>query len=69
MASISLATYLQDLTSAESGSRTEFETAAGLRDEIRRLEAYDLEMPANSLPINAEWAAGYGGGKGQRKGK
>ena len=28
-----------------------------LRDEISRLEAYDLEMPASSLPINEEIAA------------
>ena len=28
----------------------EFETAAMLRDEIGRLEAYDLEMPADSVP-------------------
>ena len=35
----------------------EFETAAMLRDEISRLEAYDLEMPADSLPINVEIAA------------
>ena len=35
----------------------EFETAAMLRDEIGRLETYDLEMPADSVPINTEIAA------------
>ena len=35
----------------------EFETAALLRDEIKRLEAYDLEMPADAAPINPEIAA------------
>ena len=35
----------------------EFETAAMLRDEIGRLEAYDLEMPADAAPLNAEIAA------------
>ena len=35
----------------------EFEFAAMLRDEIGRLEAYDLEMPADSVPINTESAA------------
>jgi excinuclease ABC subunit B len=35
----------------------EFETAALLRDEIKRLEAYDLDMPVDAAPINAEIAA------------
>jgi excinuclease ABC subunit B len=35
----------------------EFETAAMLRDEIKRLEAYDLDMPVDTAPINPEIAA------------
>ena len=35
----------------------EFEKAAQLRDEISRLEAYDLDMPADTLPIDPNIAA------------
>lgn len=61
----------------------EFETAASLRDEIKRLEALDLDMPANAAPINPAIAAEIagldkalqprrgkpGGGKGKGKGR
>ena len=40
-----------------AASDLEFETAALLRDEIKRLEAYDLDMPVDTAPINPEIAA------------
>ncbi|MBC26116.1 MAG: excinuclease ABC subunit B [Rhodospirillaceae bacterium] len=56
----------------------EFEKAAQLRDEISRLEAYDLDMPADTLPIDPNIAAEIKsisrdilpkGRKGPRKGR
>ena len=41
----------------DAAADLEFETAARMRDEIKRLEAYDLEMPAHAAPINTEIAA------------
>jgi len=35
----------------------EFEEAASLRDEIKRVEAHDLDMPVDTVPINAKIAA------------
>lgn len=35
----------------------EFEEAATLRDEIKRVEAHDLDMPADAAPINPKIAA------------
>jgi excinuclease ABC subunit B len=35
----------------------EFEEAAALRDEIKRIEAYDLEMPVDTAPVNKKIAA------------
>ncbi len=55
----------------------EFEEAAALRDEIKRVEAHDLDMPVDTVPINAKIAASIqsvpsgvllkGRGKGRRK--
>ncbi|MDH5411142.1 MAG: helicase-related protein, partial [Alphaproteobacteria bacterium] len=39
----------------------EFETAARLRDEIKRLEAMDLDMPAGAAPIDPAIAAEIAG--------
>ena len=39
----------------------EFETAARLRDEIKRLEALDLDMPAGAAPIDPGIAAEIAG--------
>jgi excinuclease ABC subunit B len=39
----------------------EFETAARLRDEIKRLETQDLDMPANAAPIDPGIAAEIAG--------
>ena len=41
----------------EAAGDLEFELAARIRDELSRLEAYDLEMPAHAAPINADIAA------------
>ncbi len=43
----------------------EFETAAKLRDEIRRLEGYDLDMPASAAPLDTEVAAMIDGAPGR----
>ena len=55
----------------------EFEEAAALRDEIKRIEAYDLDMPVDTAPVNKKIAASIqsvpsgvlpkGRGKGKRK--
>ena len=42
---------------AGRGRRPGIRRAALLRDEIKRLEAYDLDMPVDAAPINAEIAA------------
>ena len=39
----------------------EFETAARLRDEIKRLEALDLDIPAGAAPIDPAIAAEIAG--------
>lgn len=56
---MSLKHYIGELETQmrHAAADLEFETAAMLRDEISRLEAYDLDMPADSVPINSEIAA------------
>ena len=56
---MSLRHYISELETQmrHAAADLEFEIAAMLRDEIGRLEAYDLEMPADSVPINTEIAA------------
>ncbi len=60
---MSLKHYIGELETQmrHAAADLEFETAAMLRDEISRLEAYDLDMPADSLPINTEIAASIKG--------
>jgi len=56
---MSLKHYIGELETQmrHAAADLEFETAAMLRDEISRLEAYDLDMPVDSVPINSEIAA------------
>lgn len=60
---VDLKTYiakLEERMRAAAGDM-EFETAARLRDEIKRLEALDLDMPAGAAPINPAIAAELAG--------
>ena len=41
----------------DAAADLEFEEAARLRDEVKRLEAYDLEMPVTQAPIDPKIAA------------
>lgn len=56
---VDLKTYISSLESRmrDAAADLEFETAARMRDEVKRLEAYDLDMPAHAAPLNAEIAA------------
>lgn len=56
---VSLKDYIESLANQmrSAAADLEFEMAARLRDEINRLEAYDLDMPANAAPLNSEITA------------
>lgn len=54
-----LKTYVAGLESRmrEAAMDLEFERAARLRDEIQRLDAYDMDLPVAAAPLNPELAA------------
>jgi excinuclease ABC subunit B len=81
---VDLKTYIKRLEERmkEAAADLEFETAAKMRDEIKRLEALDLDLPVDAAPIDPALAAALitktpdavpkgrkGGGKSARSGE
>ncbi len=53
----------------EAAGNLEFEDAARLRDEIRRLEAIDLEIPLGAAAGDSAWASASSAGRGDVSGR
>jgi excinuclease ABC subunit B len=81
---VDLKTYIKRLEERmkEAAADLEFETAAKMRDEIKRLEALDLDLPVDAAPIDPSLAAALitktpdavpkgrkGGGKARGRGR
>lgn len=64
---LTLNEYLSQLrkTMLKAADELDFETAAKLRDELKRLETYDLTDPAASAPLNKKIAQDIGKGAEQ----